>query len=97
MMTMVTSAMGLLPPALDVGAQPWHSGTSFHPWFFFGLGFWILPIIVFGVIVFLVARWLASPKGYSGNNTGLTILEERYARGEITKEQFAQMKRDLQR
>jgi len=84
-----------------LSGQSWYAGTSFHPWFLAGFLFWLLPIFVLGAVVFLAARRLLRSReplgGSSGSNAALGILEERYARGEITKEQFAQMKKDLQR
>jgi putative membrane protein len=76
--------------------QGWSSGG--HSWFF-GPLFWLLPVFLFGALVFLVARWAAGTGGRQGNQAGrgdVGILEERYARGEITREQFEQMKKDLQ-
>ncbi len=37
-----------------------------------------------------------SDRGASGGEDPLDILKRRYARGEITREQFEQMRRDLQ-
>lgn len=63
--------------------------------------FWVLII---GGIVWLVA-WLARGGAQSAssaltntsnaNQTPLDIVKVRYAKGEITKEQFEEMKRDL--
>jgi putative membrane protein len=83
-----------------VSGQGWFAGGPLHPWFLFGFLFWLLPLFVVGALIFLGARWLVKgtqqhPGGPSGG--ALAILEERYARGEITKEQFAQMKKDMQR
>jgi len=74
----------------------------------FGLGalimiaFWVLVI---GGVVWLVVTLVrggqgqATPPvqavGAAQNQTPLDILKARYARGEITKEQFEEMKRDL--
>ena len=51
--------------------------------------FWIL--VIYGIVM-LVKR---SPTS-AGKNTALDILKERYAKGEITKEQFEGMKKDLE-
>jgi putative membrane protein len=57
--------------------------------------FWVLLI---GLIIWGVVR-LSSRGGYvSGQNhasNALNIAKERYARGEITKEEFEQLKRTL--
>ncbi len=53
----------------------------------------IIGLIIWGVIAF-------SRRGgstYGQRQSPLDIAKERYARGEITKEQFEQIKRDLSR
>ena len=49
------------------------------------------------VVVFMVVRWLrpADPSGGSGTNakSAIAILEERYARGEIDKQEFEEKRR----
>lgn len=59
----------------------------------FTLAFWaaIIVLIVWGI------RKLTEPRGGVPGigKTALDIVKERYARGEITKEQFDQLKRDL--
>ena len=64
------------PSAMD-GSQ-----EAISPWFLGSL-LWLLPVFLFGPVVFLVARWLAGTSGHQGHPTGrgaLGILEERYAR-----------------
>jgi uncharacterized membrane protein len=71
--------------------------TGMFPWFGFGFFFffWLVPLGIFGLLVFLLARWLVRPSaGVSGS--ARAILAERYARGEITRDQFVQMTKDLQ-
>ncbi len=56
--------------------------------------FWILIIV--GIV--LVVRWFmdqGKPKGLRTEETALDVLKKRYASGEIDKEQFETMKRDL--
>jgi putative membrane protein len=77
----------------------WMMGDWEMGWF--GIIFMILfwGLIVVGV-VFLI-RWLIQAtgnKGHSDVGTGFTamdILKERYARGEITRDEFGSMKKDL--
>ena len=76
-----------------------------------GFGFfgWIFMLIFWGALIF-GAIWLVkylfqsnqqspqqppSTSPQSGNINPLEILEQRYARGEITREQFETMKQDL--
>ncbi|HZM35676.1 MAG TPA: SHOCT domain-containing protein [Burkholderiales bacterium] len=67
-------------------------------WGWIGLGivhmalFWILVIL--GIVV--LVKWLAGgPTGGGGESRALDILKERYAKGELTREQFEQMRREL--
>jgi putative membrane protein len=61
---------------------------------FFGL-FWIF-IIFWAVRWLFWPRWWGYGRGYWGHgDEAYHILRQRYARGEITKEQFEQMMRDL--
>lgn len=83
-------------------------GFGFRPFVFgaFGLG-WLgllLRLLVWGVIiggVILLAGWVASairqPVAVApSRETPLDILKMRYAKGEITKEQYDQLKHDLE-
>lgn len=72
----------------------WHWGM--HPmWGVWGLGmmllFWGILItgIVFGI------RWLVGQGRAPGKDTALEILRERYARGEINRDEFEARKGDL--
>jgi putative membrane protein len=59
---------------------------------FFGLVFWI---VIIGA-AYLVIRNISQKGGnLLSSETPLDILKKRYARGEITKDEFEQMKRDL--
>jgi putative membrane protein len=76
----------------------WLPGDSVYPWF---PSFWFFPFIGFLTIV-LIAKWFLWGWGWRSSgwryySNAKQILEERYARGELTKEQFEQMSRDLER
>lgn len=56
-----------------------------------------LALIVGGIVV--LVRWLSTSSTLNRpvpEKTALDVLKERYARGEINKEEFEQKKRDLQ-
>lgn len=58
----------------------------------------ILMLLFWAAIIALivwVVRTLSRPSGASSTSTPLDIAKVRYARGEITKEQFEQLKKDL--
>jgi putative membrane protein len=60
----------------------------------FMLLFWLLVIL--GILA--LARWLQSPSSRdpaTRGKTPLEIVQERYARGEIDKDEYEQKKRDL--
>jgi len=60
----------------------------------FGFIFWllILGVIIGGLVWLLRVR---SMPGSGWRDTSLEILEERYARGEIDREEYLQKKRDI--
>lgn len=64
----------------------------------FGMGLGML--LIWGVLIALIVVLVRAAMGSTNTNrqarTALDILEERYARGEIGREEFEQKKRDLQ-
>lgn len=72
-------------------------------WWGFGL---VHMLLYWGVVIFVIAllvKWLvgswSQSEQHSGNrypsHRAMNLLKERYARGEIGKEEFEQKKRDL--
>jgi putative membrane protein len=64
----------------------------------FGMGWaWITGLVILGVIIWIVVKAATqkSPSGSSVNKSALDILKERYARGEISREEFEEKKRDI--
>ena len=54
--------------------------------------FWLLVLVA--LVLLIRYLWLATPRLTEGNSAR-ALLEERYARGEIGKEEFDQKRRDL--
>lgn len=74
-------------------------GESVGWWMPFG---WVLFLVFWGSVialgVWLVSRLVRSSSSGTSTTAGngaLTIAKERYARGEISKDQFDEIKRDL--
>lgn len=74
--------------------------NSFGGW---GMGFgFIFMLLFWGLVIFGIAaliRWLMarpSPGKETRDKTPLEIAQERYARGEIDREEYERMKRDLE-
>ena len=69
------------------------------PWFGFG-GWMILVMIAFWVIigvgVYLVISYFYRPMRGSEYDRALAIARERYARGEITTEEYEKIRKNLQ-
>ncbi len=64
----------------------------------FGWLFWlvIIVLIAWGVITVVnSSRSRGNGPHFSPDNDALDILKKRYARGEISKEEFEKMKKDL--
>lgn len=67
--------------------------------FFFPFGLLIFLLIVFLIVRIAFGGWWGwgwrRNRGYYGWTDSKEILRQRYARGEISKEQFDQMMRDI--
>jgi uncharacterized membrane protein len=68
--------------------------------------FTVLPVVVIFVLLYLVIKWAVSSAlrdisstfrdTFTGSRCVREILDERYARSEIEREEYEQMRQDLQ-
>jgi putative membrane protein len=88
----------LTVPWIQGGPYEW--GWSGHPmmWGAWGFGMMLMMIAFWALViaaVILGIRWLLGQGKESRSDSALEILRQRYARGEINKEEFEAKKRDL--
>lgn len=95
----ITGSLTALPSLAM--AQYWGGGPcdfGMHRYFGYGGGIimWVLTIVVLGFLVFFGIRMFKSQSGAgAAREDPLTILKTRYAKGEITREQYESMKKDI--
>jgi putative membrane protein len=86
------SQMG--PGMMGPGMMNWGYGMGWG-WMIIMVVFWISVIVG---IIFLI-RWLVLStdrgRGSKAEDSALEILQKRYAKGEINKEEFEEKKKDL--
>lgn len=58
------------------------------------IGFLVILAILFGVVIYFVKNREKLKQDYE-EESALEILKKRYAKGEITKQQYEEMKKDL--
>jgi len=66
-----------------------------HGW---GMGwFWIIGLVLLVLIIWVVVKYAGQARtpDQPVNKTPIDILKERYARGEMDREEFEQKKKDL--
>jgi putative membrane protein len=92
----VLSGVGA-PMAAWAQQRPYDWGMHYMwgPW---GIGMMLMMLVFFGLVIaalVLGIRWLVTQGRESRSDIALDILRQRYARGEIDKDQFEALKRDL--
>jgi putative membrane protein len=74
-------------------------GTGMMGMMIFMFLFGLLSIVLVVVIVFAVVKWLwGSKMPFSGSEreNALEILQKRYAKGDISKDEYERIKTDIQ-
>ena len=72
-------------------------GAYGFPFWWLAAGFRLVVLAAIVVGVVYLARFFSRQTGWRGRHeeSALDILQKRYARGEITREQYEEMKRNL--
>ena len=90
---LMTGGLSVQERAYDWGMHP-----MWGFWGVWGIGMMFFMLVFWGLVivgVVLGIRWLISQGKESRSDSALEILRQRYARGEINKEEFESRKRDL--
>ena len=93
----------LWPSLAAAQDRPYEWGSGMHPmwgiWGVWGIGMMLMMLVFWGVIVVgfvLGLRWVVTQgRQPRPTDAALDILRQRYARGDISKEEFEAKKKDL--
>jgi putative membrane protein len=98
-----TLAIAMLAPSFaHAQERTWEWQWSMHPMMFMwgagGLVMMLMMLVFWGLVIaglVIGVRWLVGQGQPSRRDEALEILRQRYARGEIDKQEFETRKRDL--
>lgn len=65
-----------------------------NPYWGMGWGMWFIPLLVI-LVIYILIKNSSQTKSGQGTETPMEILKKRYAKGEINKQQFEEMKKDI--
>jgi putative membrane protein len=90
----------LWPSLAAAQDRPYEWGWGMHPmWGVWGFGMMLMMLVFWGVVIagiVLAIRWVVSQGRESRpTDAALDILRQRYARGDIGKEEFDAKRKDL--
>ena len=95
----MSEALSLIVGSLLVQERAYDWSWRMHPlWGVWGIGMMLMMLLFWAVVILAVVlgiRRLVSQGKASRSDSALEILRQRYARGEINKEEFDAKKRDL--
>jgi len=91
------SGLGRVAAQAQERAYEW--GWGMHPmWGAWGIAMMVMMLLFWGVVIVgivLGIRWLTGQGRESQRDGAMDVLRQRYARGEINREEFESKKRDL--
>ncbi len=93
----VLSGVGV-PMAAWAQQRPYEYWGMHYMWGPWGIGMMLMMLVFLGLVIaalVLGIRWLVTQGREPRTDSALDILRQRYARGEINKEEFETKKREL--
>jgi putative membrane protein len=98
----LASGVAMAGPAWAAQDRPW-DGWGMHPmwgaWGAWGISMMVVMLLFWGLVIAALVigiRWLITERKPPAGDRALAVLRERYARGEINKEEFETRRRDLE-
>ena len=95
----MTATLSLILGSLLVQDRAYEWGWGMHSmWGVWGIGMMLMMFLFWAVIIAAIVigiRWLTSQGKDRRSDSALEVLRQRYARGEINKEEFESKRRDL--
>ena len=92
---------GVISPALAQSTGP-NWSMPMHEWYWWwGAWHMLIPLLFLGaliaaVIVLVRRLWPAEPRSqFAGSSRALDLLDERYAKGEIEREEYLRRREDI--
>ncbi len=73
----------------------WHTNDGMGWWMVFAGSMWLLLLLLIVIAVLTIARPGSSRNEQQSLHDPLEIARRRYAQGEINREEFEQLRRDL--
>jgi putative membrane protein len=65
-------------------------------WGYGGVFMWLIFLVLIGIVIYFVVRGEKWMKQTRSEETVLDILKKRYAKGEITEQEYEKMKKELE-
>ncbi len=87
-----------IPIAAWAQERPYEYWGMHYMWGPWGIGMMLMMLVFLGLVIaalVLGIRWLVTQGREPRTDSALDILRQRYARGEINKEEFEAKKRDI--
>jgi len=75
--------------------MPYYPMMDWYP--FMGIWMNFIWLIIILVVAYIVYRQIKSEKILASGRSAEDLLAERYAKGELTREQYMQMKEDIKK